>query len=69
MCMLCSVALLCPTLCDHMDCSPPGSSVRGTFQARILEQVVISYPRRASQPRHQTHVSYVSCVGRWVLYH
>ena len=32
----------CPTLCDPMDCSPPGSSVHGIFQARILEWVAIS---------------------------
>ena len=31
------VAELCPTLHDPMDCSPPGSSVHGTFQARVLE--------------------------------
>ena len=31
------VAQSCPTLCDPMDCSPPGSSVHGTFQARVLE--------------------------------
>ena len=36
------VAQLCPTLCDHMDCSLPGSSVHRVFQARILEWVVIS---------------------------
>ena len=35
----------CPTLCDSMDCSPPGSSVDGIFQARILEWVAISYTR------------------------
>ena len=35
------VAQLCPTLCDPMDCSLPGSSVRGIFQARILEWVEI----------------------------
>ena len=33
----------CPTLCDPMDCSPPGSSIHGIFQARILEWVVISF--------------------------
>ena len=33
----------CPTLCNPMDCSPPGSSVHGTFQARTLEWVAISY--------------------------
>ena len=33
----------CPTLCDPMDCSPPGSSVHGILQARILERVAISF--------------------------
>ena len=37
------VAQSCPTLCDPMDCSPPGSSIHGIFQARILEWVVISF--------------------------
>ena len=46
----------CPTLCDPMDCSPPGSSVHGTSQARILEWVVISFSRGSSQPRDQTLV-------------
>ena len=40
---VCSVAQSCPTLCDPMDCSPPGSSVDGIFQARILEWVATSY--------------------------
>ena len=40
------VAQLCPTLCEPMDCSPPGSSVRGIFQARVLEWVAISLIRR-----------------------
>ena len=44
-------AQLCPTLCDHMDCSPPGSSVHGILQARILEWVAISFSRESSQPR------------------
>ena len=35
----------CPTLCDPVDCSPPGSSVHGIFQARILERVAISFSR------------------------
>ena len=48
--MLCSVSQLCPTLCDPIDCSPPGSSVHGIFQARILERVAISYSRGSSQP-------------------
>ena len=40
----------CLTLCDHMDCSPPGSSVHGILQARMLEWVVISFSRRSSLP-------------------
>ena len=38
-----SVTQLCPTLCKHINCSPPGSSVHGIFQARILEWVAISF--------------------------
>ena len=40
---LCSIAQLCPTLGNAMDCGPSDSSVRGIFQARILEWVAISY--------------------------
>ena len=40
------------TLCDPMDCSPPGSSVRGIFQARILEWVAIPFSRESSPPRY-----------------
>jgi len=40
-----------------MDCSPPGSSIHGTFQARILEWAAISFSRGSSQPRDQTQVS------------
>ena len=50
------VAQLCLTLCDPMDCSPPGSSVRGVLQARVLEWVAMSFSRGSSQPRDQTHV-------------
>ena len=53
--------------CDFMDCSLPGSSVQGIFQVRILEWVAISYPRRSSWPRDGTHISCVSCLGRWIL--
>ena len=42
------VAQSCPTLCDPVDCSLPGSSVHGIFQARILEWVAISFSRRSS---------------------
>ena len=49
-------------------CSPPGSPVHVIFQARILEQVAIFFSRRSSQPWDWTHISCVSCTGRWVLY-
>ena len=63
----CSVAKSHPTFfCDRMDCSLPGSSVHGTPQARILKWVAISFSRGSSWPRDQT---YVSCVGKWHLYH
>ena len=39
------VAQLCPTLCNPMDCSLPGSSIHGIFQARVLEWVAISFSR------------------------
>ena len=52
-----SVAQLCPTLCNPMDCSPPGSSVHGILQARILEWVAMPSSRGSSQPRDGTHVS------------
>ena len=51
------VAQLYPTLCDPMDCNPPGSSVHEIFQARVLEWVAISFSRGSSQPRDQTRVS------------
>ena len=57
---------LCLTLCGPVDCTLPVSSIHGILQA--LEWVTISSSRGSSQPRDQTHVSYVSCVGRWVLY-
>ena len=54
------VTQLCPILCDTMECSPPGSSVHGILQARILEWVVIPFSRRSSQPRDWT---WVSCIA------
>ena len=41
----------CPILCNPMDCSPPGSTVHGILQARILERVAIIFSRGSSQPR------------------
>ena len=51
------VAQVCLTLCDSMDCSPPGSSVHGFLQARILEWAAISFPRGSSWPRDRAPVS------------
>ena len=45
------VAQLCPTLCNSVDCSPPGSSVHGILQAAILEWVAMPFSRGPSQPR------------------
>ena len=53
---VCSVAHLCLTLCDRVDCSLPGSSVHENFQATILRLVAISSSRGSSQPRDQTRV-------------
>ena len=54
------VAQLCPTLCDHMNCSLPGSSGHGIFQARVLEWVAISFFRGSFRPRDQTQVFYIA---------
>ena len=53
----CLVPQSCPTLCDTIDCSLLGSSVRGIFQARILEWIAISFSRGCFQPRDRTHLS------------
>ena len=50
------VAQSCPTLCDPVDRSPPGSSVHGILQVRVLEWVAISFSRESSPPRDQTQV-------------
>ena len=59
-----SVAQWCLHLCNSMDCSPPGSSVHGILQERILEWAVFPLSRGSSQPRDRTQVS---C--RQILYH
>ena len=59
----CSAPQLCPTLCDAIDYSPPGSSLHGISQARILEWVAISFSRRSSRSRDWPLVSYVSALA------
>ena len=54
-------------LCNHMDYSLPGSSIHGILQARLLEWFTISYSRGSSRPRDWTHISFVSCIGRWIF--
>ena len=57
------VAQPCPTLCDPMDHSLPGSSVHGIFQANVLEWVAISFFRGSSQPRDWAWVSHIAGRG------
>ena len=57
------VTQLCPTLCNPIDCSPPGSSVHMIFLGRILEWVAISFSRGSSQSRNQTRASCISCIA------
>ena len=52
-----------------MDYSLPGSTVRGILQARILERIAMLSSKGSSQSKDWTHVSYVSYIGRQVLYH
>ena len=68
MCVCAKLLQSCPTLCNPVDCSLPGSSVHGILQARILEWVAMPSSRASSRARDQTHISYVSCIGRRVLY-
>ena len=49
--------------------NPPGSSVHGIFPARLLEQFAISFSRGSAWPKDWTHVSGISCIGTWILYH
>ena len=66
---VCFAIQLCPTLCDPMNCSPPGSFVYGIFQPRILQWFAISYSRGSSWHRDWTPISCTSCIGRLILYH
>ena len=61
----CSVAQLCPTLWVPMDCSPPGSSIHGISQIRILEWVAVSFSRGSSWPRDGTCVC---CISKQICY-
>ena len=60
LCMYVLFVQLCPTLCDRMDCSLPGSSVLGILQARMLEWVAISLSRVSIALRDWTMVSCIA---------
>ena len=62
-----SVAQLCPTLCDPMDCSLPRSSVHGISQARILKWVAVPSLGHLSDPGIELTSLMYTCIGRWVL--
>ena len=69
----CLIAQSCPTLCDPMECSPPGSSVHRILQADILEWVAMPSFRASSPLRNWTHVSCGSCIAggfftRWITW-
>ena len=67
--VVCLVTQTCLMLCNPLDCSPPGSSVRGIFSCKNPGVVAISSSRGSFWPRDQTHVSFVSCIaGRVVTY-
>ena len=55
-----SQSLIYPTLCDPMDCGPPGSSVHGILQSIILEWVAILFSRESSWPKDRTQVSRIA---------
>ena len=70
LCAACYVTSVMSNTLQPMDCSPPGSSIHGdSVQASILQWVAMPSSMGSSQSRDQTHVSYVSCIGKWVLYH
>ena len=61
----CLVTKSCPTLCDPMGCSLPGSSFHRISQTRILEWIAIAFSRGSSRLKDPTHVS---CIGRQILH-
>ena len=67
---MCAVLLWsCLTLYNPKDCSPPGSSIHGISQARILEWVATPSSRGSSRSRVRTHVFHISYIDRQVIYH
>ena len=69
MCLRAKSLQLRPTLHDPVGYIPPGSSVHGILQARILERIAMPSSRGSSQPRDRTRISSVSYIGKRFLYH
>ena len=67
-CVYCGRAQSCLILCDPRGYRPPGSSVHGISQARILQWVAIPFARGSAWHRDRTCVSCISCTGRQILY-
>ena len=63
---VCLVTKPCLILCDPMDCSPPGSSVHGILQARILDWIAMPFSRGSAWTQG-SNPSLLHC--RWILYH
>ena len=61
------ITQLCPSLWDPMDCSPPGFSVHGILQARILKWIAMSSSRGSSQPRDWTQVSFILSIMSQII--
>ena len=59
----------CPTLCDPIDGSPPGSSVHGIFQARVLEWVAMPFSTDLPNPEIEPVSLTAACISKQVLYH
>ena len=59
----------CLTLCDPLDCSRPGPCVHGDSPGKDTGMACHALFKGSGPPRDRTHASYISCIGRWVLYH
>ena len=66
---VCSVIQLCPAICDPMDCSPQAPLSMGCSQEEHWSWLPFPPPVHFPEPRDQSHISCVFCIGWWVLYH
>ena len=69
MCMHATLLESCATICDPMDCNLSAFPVHGILQVRIWEWIAMPFSRSSCQSEDQILVSYISCNGRWLLYH